>query len=422
MESWNSHRLSVYYPASPGFRFNFISEYDEKDKVQRVMPRRKDNGETRDYLAWLLDRLHDVAQVNIFGIANLTREIDGLMQNNPKEKARISLCLGGLLSDRSLVAELYHQFERYRPPIFLAERCSKVLMHREQDVVASPWAKAIGIPMRQIEDTLTKNVSSEYLRNQLGRAGDPTTGSFRHPSTKRRTKENVEAMQNAERHLDNLWAQVDTLLAQELDKDVHQIYVALTPDLMHIERTKDWQEPALKPTKRETSLPVRDIKALDEERRQQTERTTSDARSLALIEKPKIKTRGTPRPDELIPRNDENNQDPAQQNVPIAPLFTLNRRAFKALSKLFHDNDSTNQQGELLWNDFLYAMGKVGFGIEKLYGSVWLFSPTSPAITRSIQFHEPHPSVKVPPNMARTMGRRLNRAYGWTSSNFAQLE
>jgi hypothetical protein len=73
----------------------------------------------------------------------------------------------------------------------------------------------------------------------------------------------------------------------------------------------------------------------------------------------------------------------------------------------------------------LYTMASIGFVPEKLYGSVWQFSPDPEklAVERSIQFHEPHgANTKILYRIARRYGRRLNRAYGWDGSSFALEE
>jgi hypothetical protein len=64
-------------------------------------------------------------------------------------------------------------------------------------------------------------------------------------------------------------------------------------------------------------------------------------------------------------------------------------------------------------------MGTTAFTVEKLYGSVWQFTPRNLDVERSIQFHEPHPIAKIPFLVARRIGRRLNRAYGWHGQMFA---
>lgn len=68
-------------------------------------------------------------------------------------------------------------------------------------------------------------------------------------------------------------------------------------------------------------------------------------------------------------------------------------------------------------------MVSVAFVSEKLYGSVWQFSPKSADIGRSIQFHEPHGgSAKISYRNARRIGRRLNGAYGWDGGMFSLAE
>jgi hypothetical protein len=98
--------------------------------------------------------------------------------------------------------------------------------------------------------------------------------------------------------------------------------------------------------------------------------------------------------------------------------MTLSKRAFKVFSILFHTPSQSDQPGEIPWSDFLNAMASTGFSPQKLYGSVWQFTPTELDVERSIQFHEPHPQSKIPYRVARRFGRRLQRAYGWHGGMF----
>ncbi|PCH02639.1 Hypothetical protein PENO1_036920 [Penicillium occitanis (nom. inval.)] len=129
--------------------------------------------------------------------------------------------------------------------------------------------------------------------------------------------------------------------------------------------------------------------------------------------KTKVKSRGEPTKSanivepELNPRIDD-----------AQPLFKVDKRAFKVFSTLFFQPSQSSQPGEIPWNDFLHAMASTAFAVEKLYGSVWQFSPRNSDVERSIQFHEPHPIAKIPFRMARRIGRRLNRAYGWNGDMF----
>lgn len=63
-------------------------------------------------------------------------------------------------------------------------------------------------------------------------------------------------------------------------------------------------------------------------------------------------------------------------------------------------------------------MVKIGFALQHLRASKDHFSPVTMDVDRSIHFHEPHPGRKVPYNIARDFGRRLNRAYGWDGQMF----
>lgn len=50
--------------------------------------------------------------------------------------------------------------------------------------------------------------------------------------------------------------------------------------------------------------------------------------------------------------------------------ITVNKRAYKVFSTLFHVPSANEQhkQGEVAWTEFVYAMLSVGFSPEKLYG------------------------------------------------------
>ena len=82
-------------------------------------------------------------------------------------------------------------------------------------------------------------------------------------------------------------------------------------------------------------------------------------------------------------------------------------------------------------------MTHVGFAAEKQYGSAWQFRPVTSdreedraakktaerlGITQPIIFHEPHPDKKLGFRMARQVGRRLTRAYGWNCTTFMLKE
>lgn len=106
-------------------------------------------------------------------------------------------------------------------------------------------------------------------------------------------------------------------------------------------------------------------------------------------------------------------------NDPAATI-TVSKRNHKAFSALFKLPDEKGATGELPWTDFLNAMASLGFEISKLDGSAWLFSPVEDNYQKSIVLHEPQPSSKIPFGVARRIGRRLTRAFGWTGETFVR--
>ena len=113
---------------------------------------------------------------------------------------------------------------------------------------------------------------------------------------------------------------------------------------------------------------------------------------------------------------------PAADDFDPQPTFAVDARALKVFRTLFFVPSATATPGEVAWTDFVHALASTGFGAEKLYGSVWHFTPTNLDVERSIQFHEPPPLGKIPFRMARRHGRRLYRAYGWHGGMFVMQE
>ena len=155
---------------------------------------------------------------------------------------------------------------------------------------------------------------------------------------------------------------------------------------------------------------------------QRTEKTVANDTLPPSKQKPK--TRGVPDPsksqEETEPEPPSNTILPANQ----APIFTVSKRGYKVFSTLFSTPSSSDdhdvQNTEIPWAEFLSAMASVGFSIKSLDGSAWIFAPISDMFHRSIIFHEPHPSSKIPFRTARRFGRRLERAFGWTMANFVR--
>lgn len=244
----------------------------------------------------------------------------------------------------------------------------------------------------------------------VGRLVTPLRDKFNYPVDKPRTRQTTDALRGAERNLDLFWKVIDQHFNASSQSDTIK---HLFSGRLNLQRTPEWVE--LEKVAKSAE------KQAEEEPSDSLSRLSIDHRQSAFeapLNREKVKTRGLSHspgsdgaePPDLVPQR----LIPDQQ-----PRFAVSRRALKVFSTLFHTPNQTDMPGEVPWPDFLHAMGSAGFKIEKRYGSVWLFTPTKLDVENSIQFHEPHPSGRIPFQTARRHGRRLYGTYGWTSDVFA---
>lgn len=315
-------------------------------------------------------------------------------------------------------------------------------------------------PMRDDNGKVIKEVTVPWIDvlsdlegnrpQDLYKLGVPTNGQYYYPVDKRRTKGNHEAMQRAEQHLDIFWKQADSTAEIRrqwkldhlkkcdeccdcgVDSAVRRL---LTSGTRCVQRTGGWVEPVVNQRVGTKNIKTNEVLLgplsevyFDLERR--TEATIganhrhshqhhghSHAHSHQHDHvKPKAKTRGLAGKENVPPTTRSDQSSSAKPDV--QPIFELDARAIKVFRTIFFTPSATSTPGEVTWADFLHAMAATGFKAEKLYGSVWNFSPSTLDIERSIQIHEPHPSGKIPYRTCRRHGRRLNKAYGWHGDMF----
>lgn len=218
-------------------------------------------------------------------------------------------------------------------------------------------------------------------------------------------------MRKAEANLDAFWLKVDESI-RSIAGDLSGTAVQqLRAQPRMLQRTPEWVDPVQQQPR--TTSNVEDLyMALSElylGLQQRTEQTIGKDAPLTG-KKTKPKTRGIAKSPGARVDHEENT---SPDGVDEQPVLSLDSRALKVMKTLFYCPSSNVNPGEGSWTEFLHAMSSTGFRLEKLYGSVWQFSPTTLDVERSIQFHEPHPIAKIPIRSARRIGRRLNRAYGW---------
>lgn len=241
---------------------------------------------------------------------------------------------------------------------------------------------------------------------------------FGYSIERRRSDETTVTLQTAERALDRFWHKVDDLTSSR------QVYLpeALIR-LLQSNRVVQCNPDLAEPLKRESDSSSRAcqtnvallVSETYYELQYRTEQTIGPSRQ--QTPKHKLKTRGITnlQSDSTVELEDLSKLNlQAEQH----PKFHVDGRALTVFRAMFFQPSCTAQPGEVPWAEFLRAMQSIGFACEKLYGSVWQFTPSTLKVRGGIQFHEPHPIGKIPFRIARSMGRRLTRAYGWEGDDF----
>ncbi|POS76791.1 hypothetical protein DHEL01_v204824 [Diaporthe helianthi] len=218
----------------------------------------------------------------------------------------------------------------------------------------------------------------------------------------------------SEANLDGFWACIDKLAHSAADDFQGTAVQLLLSQPRIIQRTLEWVEPIKKSKIIQTT--DHNVEKLQKPLSAlhfgiSPSKTTSTDTPLA---KTKTKTRGVARATLTVA------EDPSPPDSRLTSA--VDARALKVFHTLFFNPSPTAVPGEVAWNDFLHALTSTGFSAEKLYSSVWQFRPVALSVDRSIQFHQPHPSGKIPFRDARRHGRRLNRAYGWCGETFVLKE
>jgi hypothetical protein len=377
------------------------------DKVYQLPTFNDDPVRSRLYWLLMMNWKSDSME-QMIGFCNVVDELHRLVEAAPANTL-LSPYLAFIVGDMAIFSECYRRLELYQP---LSQKNNDLFAEKayeaEQEFEghATSWDSMIGsIPANDYE---------------LGTLGGPFDGKFNYPIAKRRTRENVEILRNAERNLDVFWRKVDQQLGSNCGGLGESAVHRLLAQGRQLQRTPEWVEPereGVQPRDEELYIPFSQLSFNDNGSCDQSLRQSSDQQP-----KEKIKTR----------KGGDSGDVPAEAEVVIPsaeaqtePAFALNARALKVFKTVFFTPSLTSTPGEVAWADFLYAMVSVGFIPEKLYGAVWQFSPDPDKLDaeRSIQFHEPHGgNSKIRYRIVRRLGRRLNRAYGWSGSSFTLEE
>ena len=377
--------------ASPPLREFYHRVQDVTSNI--VLVKSKNSGR-REYFRWLIEIFLDDRQIASVGLSELLDELERVTRNTTSSAGapqnwRLSAWVQAVLSDLAVVSELERQLDWHHPRIVPLVEISDL---RSELRKRTEYVEILSLGCKNL---------------QLADVGIPLS-KFNYPSNKRQTAATTEKMRKAESCLDEFWRHVDEHYVKQTGKTPHEILSGII-NPRTLERTPEWIEAAvpviLQISSSTTALPVTDtFSALSlGGRSPQTEIRTPI--------KTKVKTRGTTSaPDYVAPA------DAPPVTAPL-PKIKVSRRAYKVLRALFYDPTRDPPPGEIPWSEFLYTLSSIGFNIQKQNGSAWLFT-SSDTTQRSIIFHEPHPSSKIPIYIARRHGRRLSRAYNWAAESF----
>lgn len=339
-------------------------------------------------------------------------ELERFLGSEKEAKSLVTPHVSSLIGELSIISQCLTQLALYQP---WASAFDYAILDfkddfEDEDVDREPRFGAI-----------LDSVKDKDLR-QVVTLVDVCRANFSYPIDKRRTKDNVETLRQAEASLDVFWARVDDLVQSKARDLEGTAVLRLLSQPRTIQRTPAWVDRIEKPRKTETGQATnQDVdnlyKPLSTLYFGFTSKTDDPDTPSA---KKKTKTTGAPKASPTATTIDDPAEDPSA--LDSQPTIAVNARALKVFRTLFFNPSPTATPGEVAWTDFVHALTSVGFAAEKLYGSVWQFRPVTLSVDRNIQFHEPHPSGKIPFRDARRHGRRLNRAYGWCGDMFALKE
>lgn len=128
-----------------------------------------------------------------------------------------------------------------------------------------------------------------------------------------------------------------------------------------VERTAPWVEPIQAPKPISTPQEPKPW-------------TDNKEDKLPIRPKRKVKTKG-------VGSNVESQEMPAieapSEKADKQPTFKVDKAMLKVFNTLFFSPGQSGTPGEIPWIDFLRAMATTGFAAQKLYGSIWQFTPTN---------------------------------------------
>ncbi len=212
-----------------------------------------------DELAWLMEEISKAANDwdggtydSPFTMPVLVSEFARRLNSDRGFQERFSNVAAQHIVNTGLWCELRDRLRISRPQVYREHLgTTGVIKSLEQDKpTLGTWlgqnnATIIELDNIVIDESTRQNPNPQYLI-QLDEFTKPTSGRFNYPTHQKRTRDNTEIMQRAERNLDELWAKYNEHLLARLSKENYSALRALLPEVRkgELQRTPDWVEPA----------------------------------------------------------------------------------------------------------------------------------------------------------------------------------
>lgn len=362
-------------------------------------------------LLWLLNTLWENGRtLFLAGMPLILDELQRFLEAEPEAANLVSSRIAEMISNASIISQCLSQLDQFQPWARSFENAEADQLDEIQQKFAV-WAKPLG--------NIIHGLQEQYLL-PVADLASTSQKRFFYPVEKRRTKDTVEALRQAEENLDRFWQAADKIVDSRCKHLEGTAARALFSGNRVLQRTPEWVPQTSKETPADKKVgPVQTVDSVEELSKPLSTLYFGSTSGQRISQEPKpktkTKTKGLPSSDQTAPLTISL---PIEASEP-APTIAVDPRSLKVFRTLFFNPGVTSSPGEIPWQDFVHAMTSTGlFAAEKLYGSAWQFQRLDGKLQTRIQFHQPHPRGKIPFTNARRMGRRLTRVFGWVGDMF----
>lgn len=227
--------LKMAYASSPPLRHLFCAYVPDDPMSQNASfgPRPNARPDERImYITWLFREVTD--DDHGLAVTLLSKKADALqhfVDTDPRAKPLVTSYIAAYISDLSIVGECLRQIECYQPwantfEYYTTEKSAEI--DSEYDKSGEPWVRLL--------------LALKRSEHAIGRYANIEDGRFNYPVERRKTKENVAALQRAEKALDTFWGKVDEILHLNI-KSLDGLAAKELLGSRRVQRTPDWVEP-----------------------------------------------------------------------------------------------------------------------------------------------------------------------------------